>query len=189
MAEELSEKERLLLEIRKEVENCRKCPLYKKRKKVVFGDGNPDSKLMVIGEAPGKEEDETGIPFVGRAGRLLRKLLKDTGLEEFYITNVVKCRPPHNRTPLKKEIEACVPFLERQIALLKPSIILTLGNTAFKAVTGENHKLTDVRGKILKISQKVICPSFHPSFALRNKRAKESLTEDIKSLLSYLKSE
>jgi uracil-DNA glycosylase family 4 len=179
-------KEKLLHRVRKEVENCKRCELHKKRKKVVFGDGNPYSQLLIIGEAPGKEEDENGIPFVGRAGKLLRKLLREAGLKEFYITNVVKCRPPNNRTPLKKEIEACLPFLEKQIAILKPKIILVLGNTALKALTGESHKLTDVRGRMLETSQKLIYPSFHPSFALRNKKAKESLAEEIKSLVNYL---
>jgi len=187
MAKELAEKEKLLMEIMKEVENCKRCHLHKKRKKAVFGDGNPSSKLMIIGEAPGKEEDENGIPFVGRAGKLLRKLLREAGLEEFYITNVVKCRPPGNRTPLKEEIESCLPFLERQIAILKPEIILVLGNTALKALTGESHKLTEVRGRMLETSQNLIYPSFHPSFALRNKKAKESLAEDIKTLVNYLK--
>jgi len=187
MAEEFVEKEKLLLEVMREVENCQRCHLYKKRKKVVFGNGNFDSKLMIIGEAPGKEEDERGIPFVGRAGKLLRKVLKEAGLKEFYITNVVKCRPPDNRTPLKKEVESCLPFLERQIAILKPKIILVLGNTALKSVTGENYKLANVRGKILEISQKQILPSFHPSFAMRNKKAKKNLVEDIKKLGNYLK--
>lgn len=113
-----------------------------------------------MGEAPGKEEDEKGIPFVGRAGKLLRNILKD----------VVKCRPPNNRIPLEEEIKSCFPFLEKQIEILKPRIIVSLGITALKTLRGKNHK---IRGKILEVSGNLIFPSFHPSFALRNREFEE----------------
>lgn len=183
-----SEKEKFLKKLMEEVNSCKRCPLHKTRKRVVFGDGNPLSLFAIVGEAPGREEDERGIPFVGRAGKLLRKLLEETELDgRVYILNVVKCRPPHNRKPYKKEMETCRTFLERQLRILAPRVILALGSTATEALTGRNSKMTEIRGKPIKVEDFILVPSYHPSFILRNPGASHLLLEDIERAKSFLK--
>jgi len=156
-----------------EVKLCKKCELSKTRIKTVFSDGCEYAPVMFIGEAPGKNEDEVGIPFIGRAGQLLRKYLFETGYkqEDFYIANTVKCRPPENRKPTPKEKEACYPYLEKQIELVDPEIIVLVGSTAMESFIKEKTTITKARGKIFEanVAGKIrkFFPVFHPSYLLR----------------------
>ena len=158
-------------EVAEECKNCEKCPLYLSRTKVVPGEGNDKSKVMFIGEAPGEEEDLEGIPFVGKAGRLLTKILKSVDIKrkDIFITNMTKCRPPGNRNPSKSEIETCLPYLETQIALINPKIIVTLGNVPTQHLLETTQGITKLRGKWLDWMGEIkIFPMFHPSYLLRN---------------------
>ncbi|WP_369019315.1 uracil-DNA glycosylase [Thermatribacter velox] len=168
-------KEDLLAEIREEVKRCFRCPLAEQRTQTVFGEGNPDALLMFIGEAPGEEEDRTGRPFVGKAGQLLTRIIQSVNLtrEEVYIANMVKCRPPGNRNPTLQEIEACFPFLEAQIAIINPSIIVALGSVAASYLLDTKLPISKLRGQWYDWrGGKKVFPMFHPSFLLRyNSRA------------------
>ena len=137
-------------ELALEAGRCKGCPLYQSRKQVVFSGGNPKAKIFLVGEAPGYEEDQTGKVFVGKSGQLLDKILAACNFsreKHIYISNVLKCRPPGNRTPSKEEAAACLPYLEQQIEIINPAIIITLGATALKALLGENMRITRERGK------------------------------------------
>jgi len=168
-------KEDLLTEIREEVEKCFRCLLAEQRTQIVFGEGNPDALLMFIGEAPGEEEDRTGRPFVGKAGQLLTKIIQSVNLsrEEVYIANMVKCRPPGNRNPTLQEVETCFPFLEAQIAIINPSIIVALGSVAASYLLDTKLPISKLRGQWYDWrGGKKIFPMFHPIFLLRyNSRA------------------
>jgi len=148
---------------------CRLCPLARTRTNVVFGVGNPDAALMFVGEAPGQSEDEQGVPFVGRAGALLTELLGGIGLSRgaVYIANVIKCRPPGNRDPEPQEIVTCRPYLERQIELIDPKVIATLGNFATKLLLGTQVGITRLRGNRYVVGGRSIVPTFHPAAVLR----------------------
>ncbi|BER92261.1 MAG: uracil-DNA glycosylase [Candidatus Atribacteria bacterium] len=165
----------MLAEIREEVKRCFRCPLAEQRTQTVFGEGNPDALLMFIGEAPGEEEDRTGRPFVGKAGQLLTRIIQSVNLtrEEVYIANMVKCRPPGNRNPTLQEIEACFPFLEAQIAIINPSIIVALGSVAASYLLDTKLPISKLRGQWYDWrGGKKVFPMFHPSFLLRyNSRA------------------
>ncbi len=153
-----------------EAGGCVKCALSETRTQVVFGTGNPDADLVFVGEAPGRDEDLKGEPFVGRAGKLLDKLLSEIGIErsDVYIANILKCRPPANRDPQPAEIEACTPYLDRQIELIKPVIIATLGNFATKYLLDTKVGITRLRGKRFKYpGAAALIPTFHPAAALR----------------------
>lgn len=184
----LMKKEKNMKSLEKEVKNCCKCSLHKERKNIVFGDGDPETFLMFIGEAPGREEDEKGLPFVGDAGKLLERIISAMGLERknLYITNVVKCRPPHNRDPLPSEIESCLPYLRRQIEFIKPKIIVTLGRHAGIALFGKGFSLTHSRGNFLEYQGIKVMPTFHPAYLLRNPKAKVLVWEDMKKVLKEL---
>ncbi len=160
------------------VKACVKCPLSETRTNVVFGEGNPHASVMFVGEGPGEVEDQTGRPFVGPAGQKLTEVLASVGIkrEDVYITNVVKCRPPGNRVPTKKEMEVCWPYLEAQIALIKPSLIVTLGNTPTQWLVPSAAGITKTRGTFLPWRGGIkVFPMFHPSYLLRNpSRAKGS---------------
>jgi len=160
------------------VKACTKCPLSETRTNVVFGEGNPHASVMFVGEGPGEVEDQTGRPFVGPAGQKLTEVLASVGIkrEDVYITNVVKCRPPGNRVPTKREMEVCWPYLEAQIALIKPSLIVTLGNTPTQWLVPSAAGITKVRGTFLSWRGGIkVFPMFHPSYLLRNpSRAKGS---------------
>lgn len=179
-------------EIEKEVENCRKCELWKTRKNPVPGGGAIPPRVMFIGEAPGFNEDQQGKPFVGRAGQVLDELLEMIGLkrEEVFITNVLKCRPPGNRDPQPEEIKACTPYLDRQISLLKPKIIVALGNFATSYIMErfgmKMESIGKVHGKVFKISNLMlsakIIPMYHPAVVLRNPNLRASLVEDFRVL-------
>jgi uracil-DNA glycosylase family 4 len=149
---------------------CVRCRLAETRTKVVFGVGNPNADLLFVGEAPGAEEDLTGEPFVGRSGRLLDSLVfEELGMTraEFYIANVVKCRPPGNRNPLPDEVELCHPYLMSQVALIAPKVTITLGNFAAQALLGTKDGVTKLRGKVYPFAHGVVVPTFHPAYALR----------------------
>ena len=158
-------------EIAKVCKKCKKCPLYQTRTKVVPGEGDEKAKVIFIGEAPGEEEDLEGIPFVGKAGQLLTRILKSVDIkrEDIFITNMLKCRPPGNRNPSKSEIETCLPYLEAQIALINPKIIVTLGNVPTQFLLESTQGITKMRGQWFDwLGEIKIFPMFHPSYLLRN---------------------
>ena len=161
--------------------NCAKCVLHKGRNKFVFGSGNPNADVLVIGEGPGAEEDKQGLPFVGRAGKLLTDMLKAIKFErdEVYIGNIVKCRPPENRTPLPDEMDTCLPYLKKQIELIKPKLILCLGLTAAKGLLKNKDSLTKMRGKVFEFDNAKVVVTYHPAALLRNPNWKKPAWEDL----------
>ncbi len=172
--------------------NCHLCQLSKTRKNVVFGEGNPNADLLFIGEGPGANEDNTGKPFVGRAGELLTKIIENVLLlkrEDIYIANIVKCRPPNNRVPDDSEVKECMPYLLKQIEIIRPKIIVTLGATAYKNLTKDFTPISKIRGELLKFQNIKVLPTFHPSYLLRNPSAKKFVFSDmlkVKKLLENL---
>lgn len=168
--------------------NCQQCRLASGRTQVVFGTGNPQAKIMFIGEAPGYYEDKQGIPFVGAAGKLLTELLESAGLSrsEIYIANVIKCRPPSNRDPLSDEIETCKPYLLQQIQLIKPKVVCSLGNFATHTLLGKKVGITKVRGKVFQLSDFVLFPLLHPAAALHQGNLQGPLREDFQKLKKVL---
>ncbi|HYF48864.1 MAG TPA: uracil-DNA glycosylase [Planctomycetota bacterium] len=171
---------------------CTSCVLHRTRKTVVFGDGNRESKLVFVGEGPGADEDEQGKPFVGRAGQLLNKII-EAGMklkrEDVYICNVVKCRPPQNREPLPDEVAACNPFLEEQIALIRPKVIVTLGRPATKTLLNNAQGITSLRGRWFSYRGIPVMPTFHPAFLLRTytEENRRAVWDDMKKVLEKLK--
>ena len=165
-------KEQALQQLKKVCEQCNACSLGKTRTHLVFSDGAPDAKIMLIGEAPGADEDATGTPFVGRAGKLLNQFLEEAGISrqnDMYICNTIKCRPPQNRVPSKEEKAACQSYLMSQISIVKPKIILLCGATAANSFIDEDFKISQIRGKWLNIFDDIeVMPIFHPSYLLRN---------------------
>ena len=176
--------------LKAEAQSCRDCRLCEERKNVVFGVGNTLSPLVCfVGEGPGADEDRVGEPFVGKAGELLTAAItKGLGLkrEEVYICNVVKCRPPQNRTPLPDEVAACSPFLYRQIELIKPKVIVTLGAPAQLAISGKQGGITKIRGSWLSFRGIKVMPTFHPAYILRNPEAKRPFWEDLQKVMKEL---
>ena len=178
-------------ELRREVESCVKCPLHKSRKRPVLGEGNLNAEVMVIGEAPGAVEDEEGRPFVGPAGRLLTALLNEIGVkrEELYITNVVKCRPPNNRDPEESEIEACLPYLIRQIKLIRPRKIVALGIHSTRTILRFSgikvDELSRFRGRVFRVSingvEAEVYPTYHPAAALYNPKLRGIIKNDLEN--------
>jgi uracil-DNA glycosylase len=187
-----AERREKLVELFKEVQRCEKCPLYETRTKVVFGAGNADADLMFVGEAPGAEEDRQGLPFVGRAGRLLNQLLEEIGLsrEEVFIANVLKNRPPGNRDPQPPEIQACEPWLWQQVGLIEPRVVCTLGNFSTKLLSGSQTGITKVRGtpQVHELGGRMVylLPLFHPAAALRTPAVKETLRADFATIPDLL---
>jgi DNA polymerase len=171
--------------VRADLGDCRRCGLCKERRTIVFGVGDPDADLLVIGEAPGFQEDQQGEPFVGPAGQMLDRMLENVlGLErrQVYITNVVKCRPPKNRNPHPDEVEACRPFLEAQLRAIRPKVILLLGSVAFRTVFGTDDGIMRHRG-IWKVYDDVpVLPTLHPAYLLRTPEDKRLVFEDLKVL-------
>ncbi|MGB9755249.1 MAG: uracil-DNA glycosylase [Desulfurella sp.] len=178
-----------LEKLKREVENCKACELYKTKKHYVFGDGNPNADLMFIGEAPGANEDEQGLPFVGRAGKLLDDLLKEIGVErkDIYIANCLKCRPPNNRDPQESELKACRSFLDNQINLIKPGVIVTLGRFALMQLLGNDKKITQSRGIVFEMGIYKVIPTYHPAYLLRNPKAIEIFVNDLNVAKKYLR--
>ncbi len=167
-----------------EIHTCLNCQLGKTRNSFVFGTGNPNADIMIIGEAPGADEDEQGKPFVGRAGQLLTKILTaiDLSRDEVFIGNIIKCRPPNNRRPEQAEIDECKPYLDKQIELIQPEFILALGATAIESLTGKKHKMGDVRGEVMDYHGIKMIVTYHPAYLLRNPNAKRDVWEDVKKL-------
>ncbi len=181
-------KEARLAELTREVEWCRRCPLYRTRTHAVFSDGSPRARLVFVGEAPGRDEDLQGIPFVGAAGQLLTKMIGAMGLrrEDVYICNVLKDRPPGNRTPLPEEIEACRPFLQAQLAIVQPKVICVLGAVAAKALLGPHAAISKVRGTVCDYDGIPLVPTFHPAYLLRNPSAKRLAWADLQRVKALL---
>jgi len=177
-----------LAQLARAVVACRRCPLYRTRTHAVISDGSPHAQLVFVGEAPGREEDLQGRPFVGAAGQLLTKMIVAIGMkrEEVYICNVLKDRPPANRTPLPEEIEACRPFLEEQLAIVQPRVICTLGAVATKALLGPQATISAVRGQVRDYRGVPVVPTFHPAYLLRNPSAKRLAWADLKRVKSLL---
>jgi uracil-DNA glycosylase family 4 len=176
--------------IRADIGDCRRCKLHEQRTKIVFGEGNPQAKLMFVGEGPGADEDLTGRPFVGRAGQLLDKIIAAIGLkrEDVYIGNVVKCRPPQNRTPERDEVDTCEPFLFRQIALINPKVIVALGSPAFQCLFRTREPISRARGAFRDWNGIKVMPTFHPAYLLRSPDKKREAWEDMKIVRDYLNS-
>ncbi len=168
--------------LRRTIAGCHLCELSKSRHKVVFGEGNEQSNLMFVGEGPGATEDSTGRPFVGRSGELLTKMIEGVlhiPRSEVYIANIVKCRPPGNRTPTQSEAFTCRPYLIRQIELIRPRIIVTLGATAYRYLSGDETSITKIRGNAVDMGTYTLIPTFHPSYLLRNPSAKKDAYADM----------
>ena len=181
-----------LTELRDKTENCKKCELSRTRNKVVFGEGNENADILIIGEAPGFWEDKEGRPFVGKAGKFLDELFESAGLDrsEVFIANILKCRPPKNRNPTATEIKACTPYLDKQIELINPKVICTLGNFSTKYILEkfglekEIQGISKLHGKVFRVStiiqQLKIIPVYHPAVAVYDASMKEVLTKDFK---------
>jgi len=188
---ESSSKEALYLPLRERILVCQKCPLSKERRNAVPGEGSLEVELMFVGEAPGRDEDIQGRPFVGRAGQLLTKIINAMGFQrpEVYITNVVKCRPPQNRTPHKEEIDKCKGYLLEQIDLLAPRVIVTLGKVATDFFIRSQQSMTALRGEFHEVGSIRIMPTFHPSYIIRNEGnrvIKRMVWEDMKKVMAFL---
>ncbi len=182
--------------IRLDIGDCKRCRLCENRMSIVFGSGNEGAKLVFVGEGPGADEDEQGVPFVGRAGQLLTQMIDNTaakegipiGRKDVYICNVVKCRPPENRTPLPDEMATCGQFLYRQLTTIKPKAICALGGTAMKALLNNKEGITKVRGQWRKWRDIPVMITYHPSYLLRqyNQQARREAWEDLKTLFHYV---
>jgi DNA polymerase len=181
-----------LVALYREASGCLRCPLHESRTNVVFGAGNADADLMFVGEAPGQQEDLQGLPFVGRAGKLLDELIGEVGLtrSDVFVANVLKCRPPGNRDPQPEEIESCRPYLHRQVELIEPRLICTLGNFATKLITRSNRGITSVHGRpqVHELGARTVrvLPLFHPAAALRSTGTLGQLREDFAGIRSLL---
>jgi uracil-DNA glycosylase family 4 len=175
--------------IREDIGDCTRCRLATQgRKQIVFGVGNPRAELMFIGEAPGADEDQKGEPFVGRAGQLLNNMIKAMGLqrEDIYIANIIKCRPPGNRTPERDECETCSPFLMRQIATIKPKVLVALGAVAAKTLLAINAPMSELRGKWYDFRGTKLAVTYHPAFLLRDPRQKKEAWKDLQMVMKDL---
>ncbi|HEV3432949.1 MAG TPA: uracil-DNA glycosylase [Nitrososphaera sp.] len=179
-----------LEKIATEVRGCPLCKLARSRKNAVPGEGQISAKIMFIGEAPGRNEDEKGKPFVGAAGRILDNLLKEAGIErsQVFITNIVKCRPPNNRVPEEDELIACRPYLDRQIAIIKPKVICILGRTAYASILG-GSSISANRGKIVERAGQKYFSTFHPAAVIYNKSLRSTLEADLKKLAAEINKE
>lgn len=175
-------------EVAAEIASCEKCTLSETRTNVVPGQGASSPEIMFVGEAPGADEDKQGQAFVGRAGKLLTKMIQAMGCErdEVFIGNILKCRPPNNRPPLPDEMETCMPYLKRQIAVLKPKVIVALGATAVKGLMGTTTGITKLRGTWMSFEGIDLMPTYHPAYLLRNPPAKKEVWEDLKTVLRHL---
>jgi uracil-DNA glycosylase family 4 len=175
--------------IREDLGDCTRCRLSKQgRKQIVFGVGNPKAELMFVGEAPGADEDQQGEPFVGRAGQLLNNMIKAMGLrrEDVYIANIIKCRPPGNRTPERDECDTCSPFLMRQIAAIKPKVIVALGAVAAKTLLAINAPMSEFRGRWFDFRGTKLAVTYHPAFLLRDPRQKKEAWKDLQMVMKEL---
>jgi len=177
-----------LLKVREDLGDCRRCKLHKARKNIVFADGNPKAELVFVGEGPGADEDAQGLPFVGRAGKLLTQMIQAMGLrrEDVYICNVVKCRPPENRLPEKDEIAECSPFLLRQLDVISPKVIVCLGACAAQTLLETNRGISQFRGQWLDFRGSKLMATYHPAYLLRNPSAKAEVWKDLQKVMAVL---
>ncbi len=172
--------------LKQEIEHCRCCALSQSRKHVIFGEGNPRAGVLFIGEAPGREEDNTGRPFVGKSGQLLDKILDACGFERekhIFISNIVRCRPPDNRVPLEEEAKICIQYLFKQIECINPEILVFLGSTALKYMMGDGYRITRIHGEWLKWNSRFAMAVYHPAALLRNPALKRPAWEDYKKIV------
>jgi uracil-DNA glycosylase family 4 len=187
----VTEKENLLRDLQESLAGCRRCGLSEGRTNIVFGSGAADADLVLVGEAPGYNEDLQGEPFVGAAGRFLDELLRDIlgqGRDEIYIANVLKCRPPDNRDPGSVEIETCKPFLLRQLEIIQPVVVGTMGNFATKTLTGRREGITKLKRKAIKVGGIFVFPIYHPAAALHRGNLYDEVRDDFKALKEFLES-
>ncbi len=177
-----------LLKIREDLGECTRCKLHVARHKIVFGDGNPKAQLVFVGEGPGADEDAQGLPFVGRAGKLLTQMIEAMGLQrkDVYICNVVKCRPPENRQPDEDEVSTCSPFLFRQIDTIAPKVIVCLGAVAAKTLLKTNRGISQFRGEWLEFRGRKLLATYHPAYLLRNPPAKSEVWKDLQKVMAVL---
>jgi uracil-DNA glycosylase len=183
-------KEEMLKNVYREMSGCQLCPLGKTRKNLVFGDGNPEARIVFVGEAPGADEDEQGLPFVGRAGQLLTDIIvKGMKLERknVYICNILKCRPPGNRNPQPDEIGKCEPFLKRQLQIISPEVICALGTFAAKTLLKTDIPISVLRGRFHSYEGIKLMPTYHPAYLLRNPSAKKQVWEDVQMIMKEVK--
>jgi len=174
--------------VREDLGDCKRCKLHTTRNKIVFGDGSATADLVFVGEGPGADEDAQGLPFVGRAGKLLTQMIEAMGLQrkQVYICNVVKCRPPGNRQPEKDEVDACSPFLFRQLDVLKPKVIVCLGATAAQTLLQTNRGISHFRGEWLEYRGYKMMATYHPAYLLRNPAAKGDVWKDLQNVMAHL---
>jgi uracil-DNA glycosylase len=184
----VQDKPAALQRIREDMGDCTRCRLHKGRTNLVFGVGNPNAELMFVGEGPGADEDAQGEPFVGRAGQLLNNMIAAMGIkrEDVYIANVVKCRPPGNRTPEKDECEVCSPFLLRQIDVIRPKVIVALGAVAAKTLLALNDSMANLRGRWYDFRGARLAVTYHPAYLLRDPRQKKEAWKDLQMVMKYL---
>ena len=184
-----SQKASSLEKIREEIGDCRRCKLWNERTHIVYGMGSSKADLMFVGEAPGREEDVQGIPFVGRSGKLLTGIIEaiDLKREDVYIANILKCHPPKNRNPEADEVESCEGFLFKQIEVIKPKIIVALGAYAAQCLLQTKDPIGRIRGRFFHFQDSLLLPTFHPAYLLRNPSAKRDVWEDIKVVRDQLK--
>lgn len=179
---------KVLEEVREELGECTRCKLHKGRRTIVFGVGDPQARLMFVGEAPGEDEDLQGFPFVGKAGQLLTKMIEAMGLrrDDVYICNTVKCRPPNNRNPEPDELAACEPFLKGQLGAVKPEVIVTLGKFAAQALLRDDTPISRLRGQWRSYEGIALMPTFHPAYLLRSPGEKGKVWDDLKQVMKKL---
>ncbi len=177
-----------LEEIRAELGDCHRCPLCESRKNLVFGDGDPRARLVFVGEAPGYDEDIQGVPFVGKAGKLLTRIIQAMGLDrsQVYICNILKCRPPGNRNPIPEEIEQCIPFLKRQLDAISPDCICAMGKFAAQTLLETQTPISRLRGRFSEYNGIRLMPTYHPAYLLRNPEKKRDVWEDVQKIMDVL---
>ena len=175
-------------QIRSDLGECTRCRLHEGRTTLVFGVGSPDADLVFVGEAPGRDEDRQGVPFVGRAGQLLTTIIASIGLtrDEVYIANVIKCRPPDNRNPALDEVQTCEPFLFRQLDVIRPKVVVALGAFAVRTLLGSDQAISRLRGRVHDFRGAKLVPTFHPAFLLRSPDRKRDVWEDMKMVRALL---
>jgi len=177
-----------LARIREDIGDCKRCRLCEGRNSIVFGDGNGQAELVFVGEGPGHDEDIQGLPFVGRAGKLLTQMIEAMGLrrQDVYICNIVKCRPPQNRQPERDEVATCSPFLDRQLAVIRPKVIVCLGGVAAQTLLGTNKTISQFRGQWFEFRGSKLMATYHPAFLLRTPSAKSDVWTDLKKVMAEL---